>query len=93
MLLLYIIIVLNVKKGWDKCPKKESHFTSLSNKRNDLIHEARRNIYQWQRLFDGLLMPIWLGMTRRTTPVPKPLKKVGPFIPRINDGGFLGRQL
>src|SRR2546429_7931859 len=54
MLLLYSMTVLNGKYGWDKCPKKESHFTSLSNKRNDLINEVRRKTYPWQRLFDVL---------------------------------------
>src|SRR5260370_16651679 len=41
MLLLYSIMVLNVKKGWDKCPKKESPFTSLTNKKKHLITEPK----------------------------------------------------
>jgi hypothetical protein len=67
MLELYTIIELHVKKGWDKCPKNERISISPSGKRNNWKSGVRRKIYLWQRSFDGLLMPIWLGMTQRIT--------------------------
>src|SRR6266851_3885564 len=92
MLQSYTIIELHVKRGWDTCPKNEPTSISPSDKRNNWKSAVRRKTYPWQRSSGGLLMPTWLGMTQHTPHAQAP-QKGGPFIPRMNDGGFLGRSL
>src|SRR5436853_424748 len=72
MLQLYTTVRLHVKKGWDKCPKNEPTSISPSDKRNNWKSAVRRKIYQWRRLSDVPLMPIWLGMTQRMPRCPSP---------------------
>jgi hypothetical protein len=89
MLQTYVIISVHVKKGWDKCPKNESIFMSPIGKRNSCKSAVRRKIYRWQRLFDELLMLIWLGMIQRMPLCPSPTKGM-PIHPRLKRMGLSG---
>jgi len=90
---LYTTISVHVKKGWDKCPKNESTSMSPSDKKNNWRSAVRRKTYPWQRLFGGLLMPIWLGMTQHIPLCPSP-KKGRPIHPPLKRRGHIwGRVL
>jgi hypothetical protein len=89
MLVLYITIVLHVKKGWDKCPNNELHSMSPNGKKDRWKNEAKMRTYQKQKSSGGLLMRIWLGMTQRMLLCPSP-KKGTPIHPRLKRTGLSG---